>query len=54
MESTSLFSPALLQQWAPLRQRTDVIDGQETLEYSQLPFTTDASILGGIDLENKW
>lgn len=44
MESASSFSPALLQQWVPLRQRTDAIDGQETIEYSQLPFTTDASV----------
>lgn len=49
MEPTSSFSPALLQQWAPLRQRTDAIDGQETIEYGQLSFTTDASVLGGID-----
>lgn len=53
MESTSLFPPALLQQWAPLRQRTDAIDGQETIEYGQLPFTTDASVLGGIDFREQ-
>lgn len=53
MESTSLFPPALLQQWAPLRQRTDAIDGQETIEYGQLPFSTDASVLGGIDFRRQ-